>query len=547
MIHPFPPFLLFPLLPIRGYRGGYLPGERREIEQGLRDGSVQAVVATNALELGVNIGGLDAAVLTGFPGTIASTWQQAGRAGRRSGVSLAILVATAGPLDQYVITHPAYFFGRSPEHALINPDNLMLLSNHVACAAFELPFRAGEQFGRVAFTEEILDFLATEGDVQQHGGDWFWMGEGYPAQAISLRTASPERVVIHAARGGSAGRTTPRSANWSASAAPMLLHEGAVYLHDGEPYLVERLEWEEGHAWVRPAAVGYYTVATSSQEVRVIRAHEQIDIGGAQHAYGPVQVVSQFSSYRQVKLHTHETLGVGQIDLPEQVLETDAWWLAFGDELLNPLRAAGLWRSDPNDYGPNWQQQRNAARARDGYRCTSCGTPESPARQHDVHHKRPFRAFGYVAGLNEAYRLANALDNLLTLCRTCHQRVEQGQRLRTGLGGLAFALGSIAPLHLMCDPRDIGVVAEPQAAADGLPTITVYEKIPAGIGFSQRLYEIRDDLLRVVAELVHRCPCERGCPACVGPVSEDADESVDAKALTLALVEACRRAAGNSA
>ncbi|MCB0238393.1 MAG: DUF1998 domain-containing protein, partial [Anaerolineae bacterium] len=140
---------------------------------------------------------------------------------------------------------------------------------------------------------------------------------------------------------------------------------------------------------------------------------------------------------------------------------------------------------------------------------------------------------------NEAYRLANTLDNLTTLCRACHQRVEQGQRLRTGLGGLAFALGSIAPLHLMCDPRDISVVAEQQAAADGLPTVTVYEKIPAGIGFSQQLYEIRDDLLRAVEDLVRRCPCERGCPACVGPISEEADEAVDAKALTLALVEAC--------
>ena len=527
-------------------------------------------MATNALELGVNIGGLDAAVLTGFPGTIASTWQQAGRAGRRTGVSLAILVATAGPLDQYIITHPDYFFGRSPEHALINPDNLLLLSNHVACAAFELPFRAGEQFGKVTFTDEVLDFLAGEGDVQQHNGDWFWMGEGYPAQTISLRTASPERVIIHAALVGAgsprpaastahptgpgsprptappanptgAGRPHPYTeiGELERAAAPMLLHEGAVYMHDGAPYLVERLDWEEGHAWVRPAPVTYYTQAISTQEVRVIRAHEEIDLGGARHAYGPVQVVSQFSSYRQVKLHTHETLGLGVIDLPEQVLETDAYWLAFGDELLDPLRAAGLWRSDPNDYGPNWPQQRDAARARDGYLCTVCGKPETAARQHDVHHKRPFRAFGYAPGFNEAYRLANTLDNLTTLCRACHQRVEQGQRLRTGLGGLAFALGSIAPLHLMCDPRDISVVAEQQAAADGLPTVTVYEKIPAGIGFSQQLYEIRDDLLRAVEDLVRRCPCERGCPACVGPISEEADEAVDAKALTLALVEAC--------
>ena len=183
---------------IRGYRSGYLPEERREIEHGLRAGSIQAVVATNALELGVNIGGLDAAVLTGFPGTIASAWQQAGRAGRRGAVSLAVLVATAGALDQYIITHPEYFFGRSPEHALINPDNLAILSSHVACAAFELPFRTGERFGNAGDTGDVLAYLAELGELQRHGGDWFWMGEGFPAQQISLRTASPDTVVIHA-------------------------------------------------------------------------------------------------------------------------------------------------------------------------------------------------------------------------------------------------------------------------------------------------------------------------------------------------------------
>jgi DEAD/DEAH box helicase domain-containing protein len=205
---------------------------------------------------------------------------------------------------------------------------------------------------------------------------------------------------------------------------------------------------------------------------------------------------------------------------------------------LDPLRSAGQWRSDPNDYGPNWPQQRNAARSRDGYRCTVCGLPEPAGRQHDVHHKRPFRAFGYLAGANQAYLEANQIDNLVTVCRSCHQRIERGQRLRTGLGGLAYVLGSLAPLHLMCDPGDLGVIAEAQSTHGGQPAITIFERIPAGIGFSKGLYELRSELLSAAADLLHRCPCQAGCPACVGPLPEAQEGEIDAKRLTIALVEA---------
>ena len=552
-------------LRIAGYRSGYLPSERRAIEQGLRDGSVRAVVATNALELGIDIGGLDAAVLTGFPGAIASAWQQAGRAGRRGAASLAILVATAGALDQYVVNHPEYFFQRSPEQALINPDNPVIFSNHLACAVFELPFEAGERFGRADFTEEVLAYLAENGQVQRHGGAWYWLGEQYPAQAISLRTASPDNVLIQASEPGArprrlaaAGETNSAARRRPAvigdierAAAPLLLHEGAVYLHGGESYLVERLDWDNGQAWVIPAQVDYYTQAVSSQQVHVLSAYERLQTGGLVRAYGAVQVISQVTAYRKVKFHTHETLGYGQVDLPEQVLETDAYWMVFGEELLGPLRAAGQWRSDPNDYGPNWQVQRAAARARDGYRCAVCATLERPGRQHDVHHKVAFRSFGYVPAVNENYRLANQLDNLVTLCRACHQRVESGQRLRSGLGGLAYVLGNVAPLHLMCDPHDLGVVSEASTPSHAefraqnaelqgaLPAITIYERAPAGIGFSQRLYELHDELLRSAGDLVRRCPCQAGCPACVGPLPPDVATDIDPKALTLALIAAC--------
>lgn len=521
---------------IAGYRGGYLPLERRAIEQGLRSGAVRAVVSTNALELGIDIGGLDAALLVGFPGAIASARQQAGRAGRQAGVALSLLIATAGALDQYIIAHPEYVLQRSPEHGLINPDNLAILTSHLACAVFELPFRSGERFGQVAFTDELLAWLAATGEVQQHGGDWFWLGEGYPAQAISLRTASPDNVMIHA--------LDTVIGQLERAAAPALLHPGAVYLHQGQSYLVERLDWEAGQAFVRPAEVDYYTMALAGQQVQVLGVHEEQQAGGVGLAYGPVQVRSQVSGFRQIKRHTHETLGYGVIEpaLPDQVLETDAFWLMLDETLLAPLRAAGQWRSDPNDYGPNWQQQRNAARARDGYRCTLCGAPEAAGRQHDVHHRQPFRTFGYIPGQNEAFRQANQLDNLTTLCRTCHQRVEQGQHLRTGLGGLAYALGSLAPLYLMCDPGDIGVVAEARAPGSGLPTVTVYEKAPAGIGFSQRLYALAPELLAAVGDLVQRCPCAAGCPACVGPVGEQQPADIDAKRLTGALADAGTRA-----
>ncbi len=537
-----------------GYRGGYLPAERRAIEQGLRSGALRAVVSTNALELGIDIGGLDAAVLVGYPGAIASAWQQAGRAGRQAGLSLALLIASPGALDQYIVTHPEYVLERSPEHGLINPDNLAILASHLACATFELPFRAGERFGRVPFTDELLAVLAETGDVQQHGGDWFWLGEGYPAQAISLRTASPDSVIIHTLgdrrgqEGGTGASHPPTVAanvigQLERAAAQALLHPGAVYLHQGETYLVERLDWEEGHAWVRPGQVDYYTVASGSQQVLVLAEEEARVAGGLGLAHGPVQVRSQVSGFRQIKRHTHETLGYGEIQpaLPEQVLETDAFWLALHEELLAPLRAAGQWRSDPNDYGPNWQQQRDAARARDGYRCAVCGAAEQPSRQHDVHHIQPFRTFGYAPGQNEAFRQANRLENLATLCRSCHQRAEQGQRLRTGLGGLAYALGSLAPLHLMCDPGDLGVVAEAKAPKSGLPTITIYEKAPAGIGFSQRLYQLSAALLAGVGELVSGCACASGCPACIGPVGEEQPADIDARQLTLALAAACQR------
>ncbi len=537
---------------VAGYRGGYLPGERRSIEEGLRSGALAAVISTNALELGIDIGGLDAALLVGYPGAVASTRQQAGRAGRVAERSLALFIASGNALDQYLVAHPAYLLGRSPEHALINPDNLAILANHLACALFELPLRHGEPFGDAALSQELLTALAEGGEVQQHGDTWFWLGHGYPAQTISLRTVSPDTVMISALEADDVAETAPAGraviGSLERAAAPALLHRGAIYLHQGQSYLVEHLDWEAGQAWVRAAEPGYYTVAAGNRQVQILDVEAERGAGGVKLAHGPVEVQSQTTFYRQIKLHTHETLATAEIvpPLPEQVLATDAFWLALDEALLAPLREAGQWRSDPNDYGPNWPQQRAAARARDGYRCTVCGTPEAAGREHDVHHKQPFRTFGYIAGQNTAYRQANQLENLTTLCRACHQRVEQGQRLRTGLGGLAYALNSLAPLYLMCDPGDIDTVVEAQNQAAGGPTITIYEKIPAGIGFSRRLYELGAELLAAALAQMEQCACAAGCPACVGPINPQQPDDLNARMLSIALAAACCAALNNS-
>ncbi len=519
-------------LQVRGYRGGYLPAERRDIEKGLREGEIQAVVATNALELGIDIGQLQAAVITGFPGTIASAWQQAGRAGRRQEVSLAALVAGGGPLDQYIVQHPDYFFGRSPEHALINPDNLVILTEHLRCAAFELPFRVGEAFGRFAFTEEVLAMLAEEGEVQQAGDRWFWMSEEYPAGDVSLRTASPDRVLIIRAQDGATIGEMDRET------APSLLHQGAIYLHEGQTFLVEALDWEAGHARVTPVEVDYYTRSVGSSQAEVLAVHQQAEEGRLLKGYGDLEIRSKTTGFRRVKRWTHETLGFGEVDLPETVLETTGYWLAVAEALVDDLREMNLWGGDPNDYGPNWPEQRDKARERDGYRCTVCGAPERPGRQHDVHHIRPFRSFGYIPGVNENYKLANRLENLRTLCRSCHRKVERSQRLRSGLGGLAYLLHNLAPLHLMCDPNDLGYLVDPKAKHTDRPTIILYDKAPAGIGLSERLFDLQPQLLAAALDVVTTCGCSRGCPACVGPASE-ASKALDwdVKALTRTLLK----------
>ena len=499
-------------LPIRGYRSGYLPTQRREIEKGLRDGTVKTVVATNALELGIDIGGLGAAVLVGYPGTVASARQQAGRAGRGLESAAAVLIASASPLDQFLAHHPEYFFERSPEQALVNPDHLLILLEHLRCAMFELPFQRGEGFGALPgeAIEEYLQFLVTNNEAHESQDKVYWMADQYPAANISLRSASPQGVVLQTIlddRPSTIGTVDGESALW-------MVHPGAVYLHEAQSFFVKELDLAERIAYLSPIQSDYYTEPLRSTEVIVLSESAQAGVPGGDKKWSELQVTTQVTGFRKRRWYTHENVGEEPLDLPPTDLMTTGYWVSLSGETVARLRAAGAWTNDPNNYGPDWPRLRDRVRARDKYTCQVCGAVES-SRQHDVHHKIPFRAF-LSAGE------ANRLDNLTTLCPSCHHKAEQNVRLRSGLSGLAYVLGNLAPLFLMCDAGDLGTHVEPVENQNfGQPTVVIYDLIPAGIGFSEKLFEMHDELIARALELVSECPCTDGCPSCVGPGGEN--------------------------
>src|SRR5271169_2400371 len=322
--------------PIRGYRGGYLSGERREIERGLREGRVRGVVATNALELGIDIGSLDACVMAGYAGSIASTWQRAGRAGRRSGTSCAILVASSAPLDQFIVQHPDYFFGRSPEHAYVQPDNLEILVNHLKCAAFELPIAPDERFGNVHLPE-LCERLAEAGFLQRSGGKWHWVQESYPADTISLRSVTSDNFVIIDTTGGEDG-TPEVIGEVDFSSALTSVHAKAIYIHQGQQFHVERLDFDHRKAYVKRVDVDYFTDAIRYTQVRVLEVAEEEAIAGpAARAHGDVLVRSQVVGFKKIKFFTNENVGSGKLELPENEMHTTAFWITLQHELLAGL------------------------------------------------------------------------------------------------------------------------------------------------------------------------------------------------------------------
>lgn len=457
---------------IRGYRGGYLPKMRREIEKGLREKKVKAVVSTNALELGIDIGDLEVCLIAGYPGTIASTYQQAGRVGRRSDKSLAVLIARSQPLDQFIIENPDYFFGQSPEHGLINPDNLLILLSHIQCAAFELPFRDGERFGREDLSE-ILRFLEEKGTVHHVGQNWYWTQDAYPAEKVSLRSASEENfVVVDITK-----KKEEVIAEVDFTSAHTTLYEGAVYLRESEIYTVEKLDYPNRRAYVKRTEGDYYTDAIDYTNVSILEGFERKEGRFTVFEHGEVKVATRVVGYKKIKFYTLENVGYGKIELPDLQFHTTSYWMTFKREMVDRL----------------------------------------------------------------PYPRLEVIDGIL---------------------GLGYAFHSMAALHLMCDPHDINRCVGDRGAkwflrlsrdSKGIyssyntpdeipleemerfePTLFLYDNYSGGIGFSPQLFDDTQVILEKTMKLILKCPCDYGCPSCVGPIREVGEKS---KEVALALLK----------
>ncbi len=415
---------------VAGYRGGYLPNERRRIEQGLRNGEITGVVSTNALELGIDIGSLDVSIIVGYPGSIASLWQQAGRAGRRSGTAVTVLVANSTAINQFLVAEPKYLFDRTPESGIIDPDNLIIKTNHLKCAVFELPFDQDE-YGSDANTAGILGYLADERILRNSGGRYHWSSEIYPAQQVSLRSASPDNFVIL-----NESRQSEVIGEVDYFSAPIFLHPEAIYLHGANQYQVTNLDWEGKKAYVKEVSVDYYTDAETKSDLKVLALNQQTQTLDNAHACcGEVSVTCVTVLFKKIKFETHENVGSGQLTLPELEMHTHAFWYAFPGDIAAKL-------------------------------------------------------------------------NL------------QGSVFGGALRGLANVIGTIAPLWVMCDPRDLRSISQVRAPFTELPTIYVYENIPGGVGLSEKLFIEAEKLFEACLEHVRNCPCAGGCPTCIGPPLE---------------------------
>ena len=427
---------------VESYRGGYLPNERRAIEKGLRDGSIQGVVSTNALELGIDIGGLDASVLAGFPGSIASSWQQAGRAGRRATVSLSILVASSSPIDQFMIRHPEYFFSRSPESGHIDPSNLFIQTDQLKCAVFELPFGEEESFGQGS--RELLEYLAEQGTVRRTGKKWYWADRSYPAENVSLRSSTAENVVIVDATGG----RNEVIGEMDMPSAKLLIFDNAIYIHLGDQFVVRKLDLENRRCHVETADTDYYTDSIVKTDIKVLHQDEEGERAGVRTVLGDILVRTQATKFKKLKYHTHENIGYGEITLPADEMHTRSAVLLFDDSS---------------------------------------------------------KAGRIFARLSET---------------------EKGVVMRR-LGNVAK---TVAPVFLLCDPRDLGVSERVKDPHFDCPCLYIFDQYPGGIGLSDGFLESLQKILRGAAEVVEQCPCRTGCPSCIGP-PEDGPQAAGAGTL----------------
>ena len=507
------------------YRSGYLAQKRREIENNLRTGKAKIVVATNALELGIDVGGVGAIIMIGYQGTIAATRQQAGRAGRKDSSSLVVLIASSNPIDQFIMNNPEFLFENNPENALVNPNNILILLQHLQCAAFELPFEPEEIFGNLQhdLQTQLLKSLTEANLLYESRDKFFWGSDIYPASTVSLRTSGENTILLRCIKDNklvTIGEVDESSAYW-------LVHPEAIYLQEGKPYFVGDLDLEKKTAVLQPVEVDYYTSPIKNVTLEKLNVYKSQEIPGGTKYLGEIMVSSQVNAFRRILWDTREILETKALEMPETKLRTIAYWLALSDELVDNLRQLGIWTGDANNYGPNWTQQRNLARERDNYRCQICGLAEQSSAHH-VHHKTPFKKF-------TTYQEANRLDNLITLCSNCHQKAEMSVRVNSGLTGLGNILGNISPLLVMCDMNDLGIYTHPQSPiTEKQPCIAIYDHIPAGIGLSEGLYDKHTELLNNAHSLISNCPCQDGCPSCVGAPGE---YGVGSKLETLAILD----------
>lgn len=440
---------------IRAYRGGYLPTERRDAERAMRAGHIDGIVSTSALELGVDIGALDAVVLNGYPGSVAATWQRFGRAGRRRQASLGVLVASSDPLDQYLVRHPEFFEGAPPEHARIAPDQPLILLDHIRCAAFELPFAGHEVFGNEVATP-WLEVLGEEGVLHREGDRWEWIADSYPANAVSLRSVADGNFVVVDRTGGR--QTILAEVDYSAAA--LTLYEGAIHLIQATPYQVERLDWEGRKAYVTRTHVDYYTDAIDYTKLKVLDAFASAPAGRGQAHHGEVHVVRRVAGYKKIRYYTHENIGYGPVNLPDQELHTTAVW----------------WQLDQRTLQQAFDERQQAL---DGF-------------------------------LGAAY----ALHIVATVAVMAEARDLQKA---VGSGDGAWFVSSDAGGRGQLRGAD-GQPAVLAPDAPFTPTVYLYDAFPGGVGLSAPLFERREDLVAQARSLLERCDCHYGCPACIGPV-----------------------------
>lgn len=412
---------------VAGYRGGYLPDLRRRIEQGLRSGTVRTVVSTSALELGIDIGSLDVCVLVGYPGTVSSTFQRGGRVGRRGRESAVVLVARSAAMDQYLVQQPGYLFEQGREAVAIDPDNPIILTNHLRCAAFELPIGADEGFGNAPGVDQVLQFLTQDLGVLVHqGGRYHYAVETYPADGVSLSAADMDNVVIQDLD----GRTV--LAEIDRASAITEVYEGAIYGHQGDTWLVERFDYPARRAFVRRVDADYYTEADTETEVKVLQVDETERFPGYDAHRGEVHVATLAVAFKKIRFYTRENVGIGEIHLPPEEFDTEACVLVLGPELVERV---GL--------------QRGA----------------------------------------EA---------------TC-------------LHGVAELVRGLIPLFVRVDPGDVRVLAEVHNAHFQAPVLLLYDRVPNGVGLSEKMFRAHRAVLQAALALLLRCPCRAGCPGCVGP------------------------------